>query len=275
MASGKMGKSSGSSISKFRLLLEDDPDVPRGFGYKSAWLAVQCAPLELTDALCLVETAPANWESGLEATESGGLFVTPQINGWCLATGWSLPTPNELSKDARLSTTFLALMAALESRFDDVQLFATHRVAEYHAWARARGGKLKRVFAWLGEQGAAVANTGQTTFEEMELGLPDVTGLSLEDTTDRLWEADEVNRSSPKPLPPKRTMAIVNPKTGETISISVASPPNNPMPDETTVTALAGLWSIDPTRIDEMSLPASVGIAGLLPAKFRPSSQGN
>lgn len=275
MAIRKVGKSSGSLISKFRLLLEDDPDAPRGFGHKSAWLAVQCAPRELADALSLVETAPANWESGLEATESGGIFITPQIKGWCLATGLSLPTPNELANDARLSTAFLTLMAALEGRFDDVQLFATHRVVEYHTWARARGGKLKRVFAWLGEQGAVVANAGETTVEEMELGLPDVTGLSLEDATDRLWEADDANQNSRRLPPPTETKTIQNPKTGETISISVACPPNDPIPGETTVTALAGLWSIDPTQIDEMPLPPSVGIAGLLPAHFRSLSLGN
>jgi hypothetical protein len=105
------------------------------------------------------------------------------------------------------------------------------------------------VFAYLGESGTVIANAGVTTADEMALGLPDVTGLSLDEATNRLFEADEGSEHQ-------------NGKSGGHARVSA-------IPYEETVTALAGQWSVNPSLIEDMGLPASVGLCGVLPARFR------
>jgi len=55
--------------------------------------------------------------------------------------------------------------------FPEVAYFSTHRVVEWHAWARAVKGKVVRRFAWLGESGATFWNEGKPTAAELQVGL--------------------------------------------------------------------------------------------------------
>ena len=66
---------------------------------------------------------------------------------------------------------FLPFLEDLGGRFGEVQYFGTHRVVDYHAWARASDGWVIRSYAWLGERGDVLQDVGPKTPEEEELGF--------------------------------------------------------------------------------------------------------
>src|SRR4051794_9881675 len=59
----------------------------------------------------------------------------------------------------------------LSDRFGEVQYFGTHRVVEYHAWAKALGGRVVRAYGWVGDRGEVLQDVGPKTPEEEELGF--------------------------------------------------------------------------------------------------------
>jgi hypothetical protein len=61
-------------------------------------------------------------------------------------------------------------LADLSSTFGEAHAYATHRVIEYHHWMLARNGILLRSFAYLGETGEVLSNTGPVTVTELKLG---------------------------------------------------------------------------------------------------------
>jgi hypothetical protein len=222
------------------------PDLPFGFGYKTSWIAVRGDTAQLAEALGLQNVVAANWDSGLFPARSsiGDLsarpvvFVTPQLSGWTMAVSLSLPALDEHATDEQLqgqaplgerSGRFIAMMQSLAARFDDVQYFGSYRVVSYVAWCRARGGKIERAFGYA--DGQLFANFGGTTPEEAKLGFPDLSGLSLDETTDKLFESDD---STNEELPAK----------------------------------LAGEWSINPLTLEEAGYPLSVGVAGYLSDQY-------
>ena len=62
-------------------------------------------------------------------------------------------------------------VANLSSAFGEAQAFATHRVIEYHHWMLAKSGHLIRCFAYIGETGRLLANTGTLTDAESKIKL--------------------------------------------------------------------------------------------------------
>lgn len=84
-----------------------------------------------------------------------------------------------------------------------------------------------------------MANVGAQTAEEAELGLADLTGLSLPDATERVY--------------------------GVTDDEDEEQEGDDAMPDEEDVVALAALWSLDPTQLAEQGQPPGVGLAARLP----------
>lgn len=56
-------------------------------------------------------------------------------------------------------------------RFGEAYYFGTHRVVEYHAWAKSVNGKLVRAYGYLGETGETIVNRGEISDAELENGL--------------------------------------------------------------------------------------------------------
>ncbi|MEU4423580.1 hypothetical protein AB0F81_23375 [Actinoplanes sp. NPDC024001] len=190
------------------------------FGYKIGWLAVpRRAPEEVAAAIGLSEPARVGWAEGVDGAYDAALFVCPPVAGWTLVAGTTL-------LEASMTPAWGTWLARLSEPLGEVQYFGTHRVIEYQAWWRARAGRLVRAFTFLGESGEVLANLGEQTAEEADLGLPYVDPAM---STDAFWDL-----------------------------------PGLVLPDESHVLALAGRWSIDPTALDEPAGPGE-GLLGRLP----------
>ena len=132
-----------------------------------AWFAVRAADSErVAQALGLRTVTEANWRNGLAAASTGGVFVTPPIDGVVFAAGRdAFPCPGEEAR--RVGEPLLRLAAA----FDEALWFATHDGVDYHGWAAARGPELLRGYAYDGDGAAVVWDEGPVTRAESELGF--------------------------------------------------------------------------------------------------------
>jgi hypothetical protein len=143
-------------------------------------------------------------------------------------------------------------------RFDDVQFYGSHRVVDFVAWARALNGKPVRIFSWTGSEGAVLENVGGQTPEEAKLGMANLTDLSPADAGDEIFRLAEQQDAEKE--------ALV--ATGLTLREAlrrVRQSSGSAFPGETDVVELAGLWSIDPSRLSEQDHPPSLGLAARLP----------
>ena len=114
--------------------VSDTPDRPLPFGYKTIWMAAASQdPQQVIRALGGRDIRRANWQTGLQAAaeEANCVFVSPCLDGFVLVIG--LPRFPE---------------QGLAGAFRQVQAFATHRVTEYHAWARWDSGTLERMYVY-------------------------------------------------------------------------------------------------------------------------------
>ena len=200
------------------------------FGPKNAWVAFhtgdQAAVLQ---ALPLRNPRPASWTEGLEAAYEYpfgcSVFVTPPIDGWTLCVG----LPLSAAVDAR-PPAFGDDAAAWAKQLDcEVQYFATHRVVEAHAWARARPTGLERAYAFVGESGEKVLEIGAPTAEERQLGFAffDPTSAEAEAQGEDYWGRQDLT-----------------------------------FPNEQHVLAVAGQWSVDPSLLEERGLEVAEGWIG-------------
>lgn len=144
--------------------------------------------------------------------------------------GWNLVAS---TKFLRLSSEvgWYAWLSGLSEWCDEVQFFGTYRIVEYQAWSRARRGRVERAFVFLGESGEVVTNVGEQTAAERELGLR---RLSEATPTDDLWAQDDPR-----------------------------------LPDESDVLAMAGRWSVDPSRLDGIAATGE-GLLGTLDTSSGP-----
>ncbi len=97
----------------------------------------------------------------------GACVRLPCISGWVLAASTVFPE----SGDVRHSDRCTPWLLRVGGDFPEVQFFCTHRVVEYHAWAKIVAGKVIRKYAYIGEQGLTVWNDGPPTAEELSLDL--------------------------------------------------------------------------------------------------------
>ncbi len=113
------------------------PAPPVAFGYKMAWFAVRATDaVRVAGALGFRQPQPCTWKTGVASAYAGDdVFLTPPVDGWTLALGVRL-SGDEADVAARLET--------LSREFGEAQYFGTHRVTEYHAWARSVDGRLVR-----------------------------------------------------------------------------------------------------------------------------------
>lgn len=233
------------------LMLDQTPDHPVSFGFKTNWFAVRTGDAARVIAtLGLTESQPANWNSGLtvlserrlKPDEKKYVFVSPSVRGWVLVTSNALPYPEGREGEARkkFNKNFEHLFTALSEVFSEVHFFGSYRVVDFVAWARSRDGRIERIAALA--EGEVIANFVNLTPEERSLGLLDVSGLSLEQAALAMRAAYEHPRSEHRYL----------------------------IPDEETPLLIAEAWGgINPDKLDEADLPDGVGILAVLPAHLR------
>lgn len=146
-----------------RVIPDAFPDKPQPFGYKSSWLCIKnTTPQQVVLALGLKNAVPANWASGM--SQQNKIFVSPVVRGYVLVIGYD--TFQGADADGEIKA-----LGTLAKAFSEVQCFATHRVVDFHTWARFVDGELVRAYGWLGESGEVYLNRGSITPEEQSLGF--------------------------------------------------------------------------------------------------------
>lgn len=207
--------------------IDAKPDRPISFGYKMAWLAILASDAaEVARSLPVENLEPANWLTGRWAAYEGRLFVTPSVQGWVLVACFKLPSLGERNHEQALIT----LMQTLSREFGEAQHFATHRVVEFHAWARYVHGSEVRAFAYLGERGETLVDRGPKTPGEIELNYNYFDERSPLVETEDYWGRDDLT-----------------------------------YPDEQHVMEVAGKWSINPTLLNESDAEPATGWVGDFP----------
>jgi hypothetical protein len=202
-----------------------EDNTPVSFGYKMGWLTIRSTDRDaVVETLRLADPTEATWKAGVEAVyrvfyqrfgRFSTVFVSPPVNGWTFVVGdWTMGTGEEQGVRA-----IQQLVSRASAAFGEAQAFATYRVIEYHHWMLAREGRLLRSFAYLGESGEVLADSGEPT--PVELGFHWYPP-SREDSD----EGDE------------------DPDAEEDL-----------LPDEEAVMKVAGAWSINPDLLE--TLPAS------------------
>lgn len=184
-----------------------------GFGYKQAWFVIQS---EFADALLAYFQCESptriDWIQGMaKAYEPNGdlAFRTPNLDNWTMLAGTSLFTFGETpGLGERLLESALAVGA-------EVQYFASHRVVEFHAWARALPDGTVRAYAYNGSRGETIEDRGIPSAEELALGYRFFDVRSPEASSDGYWERADLR-----------------------------------FPNEDDVMRLAGQWSLNPVELD-------------------------
>src|SRR5262249_11823286 len=128
--------------------------------------------------------AAYDWRDGGGAAYSGQVFVTPPLDGWVLFASKGFFRWLDGIDRARFTRLVPEISRHLGT---SVQFFATYRVAELHGWGWAERGRLVRAYAFLGERGETLLNTGEKTSEEVELGLNFFDPQSPEADQDGYW----------------------------------------------------------------------------------------
>lgn len=221
-------------LSETRIVYEQIPDRPAGFGYRMAWLAVRSRNTDaVVEALELVHPMPCNWKSGIGTVYDRYLgndhvFVSPPVNGWTFVVGLALPHP----ASAGFADKAPPLLERLGTEFVEVQYFYAYPPIDTFAWARLVDNRFIRVFAMTDT--GVVWNRGRATKEERALGL-------------KLFDFRGVRGRK-------------GDAGGEIILY----------PTEEHVLKLAERWSIDPTKLNAIDVPApGVGYIALAPIEWR------
>lgn len=146
---------------------DETPDTPVQFGYKTQWFVVKTENTdEIAKELNLTEIQASNWSTGIEGAYEGYYFITPPVKGWTLVVNSRMP-------DITVNTNEnpLRVIEKLSKKYGEAYYFGTHRVVEYHAWAKAINGGIVRAYGYLGESGETLINQGGLTTEELENNL--------------------------------------------------------------------------------------------------------
>ena len=204
--------------------IDATPDSPINFGYKMSWLAIKVSNAEeVIESVDIENVQPSNWHSGFVAAYNGHAFISPPVNGWVFVVSNKMLELG-YAPDAE---EWHSLMSRLSHEHGEVQYFGTHRVVDYHAWARFINGTESRAFAYLGERGEILVDRGARTVGEEELGYNYYDPDCLEAESESYWERDDLC-----------------------------------FPDEEHVMQVAGKWSINPNTLEELGLSKGVGWIG-------------
>ena len=218
-----------------RVVFEQAPDHPRSFGYRMAWLAVRSRDTQaVARALGLVAPEPCNWRSGI-----GTVYDAHLGNDHVFVSppvnGWTFVVGLSLPFPAGRSFADKAMpmLKNLNRSFVEVQYFFAYPPIDCFAWARLLEERVVRAFAIT--DAGVVWNRGRTTKEERALGL-------------KLFDFRGVRGRK-------------GDAGGEIILY----------PTEQHVLKLAERWSLDPTRLDGVTVSApALGLIALAPASWRP-----
>ncbi|MBY0261331.1 MAG: hypothetical protein K2Q20_03260 [Phycisphaerales bacterium] len=138
-------------------------DTPVPFGYKTQWLAVRSSdPSTVIRALNPRSVASHSWSAGLKSCDDSHWFVSPSVDGWTLVVG-ELPETDH--------SDFPKLLETMSREVGDTYYYGTHRVVDYHGWAKAQSGRIVRRFEYLGESGEYLSDLGERLPEEVSLGV--------------------------------------------------------------------------------------------------------
>jgi hypothetical protein len=160
------------------------PDRPQPFGYKGIWMVVKERPIgEIVQALGLQQTEPCNWANGV--WPGSRVFVSPPVKGWNFIVGLPFSMRTKTVADS-----VGPYIVELSKKLGIVNYFLSHRVTEFHIWARAENGKLLRGYCWLGETGETQWNEGEPAVER-ELGWKLIDENSQENDPDAVIPGEE------------------------------------------------------------------------------------
>ena len=123
-------------------------------------------------------------------------------------------------------------MVGLSKQFREAQLFASVRTSDAYLWARAVDGKVVRLFYEADGQRRVI---GEQTDVEKALGFSFFDSSSSESSQPGYWQRKDLT-----------------------------------YPNEECVVKIAGKWSIDPSKVDQMGLPPSLGLLGSPSASYPP-----
>lgn len=207
------------------------------FGYKTAWLAIKSKDTQaICDLIQLVDCNAANWEKGVQtALEGSGqrfpVYIAPPLAGWTLVlVGLNLVADNAQSRQ-QIET----LMCELSGAFGECQYFGSYRVVDYAAWFKAVDGEMVRGFSFA--DGEYHTNLGKTTKAELDIGLGDISDLSIQ----------ELNSLAPFPDDPNGVTR---------------------WPNEDDPLLIAEKWSINPLKINLIENGTKdIGILGSMEIK--------
>lgn len=195
--------------------VQDTPDSPCSFGYKMCWFAIPTRDsAKVITAFALKDTMRANWASGVQAVydDTTRVFVTPPVDGWTLVLGLGFPSFDS----AERTREFLGLIDKISTSFPEFYYFGTHRVVEFQSWVKVEGGKIQRAYAYLGERGETLYESGKKTDEEMALGFAFFDERSPEAESEEYFERTDLR-----------------------------------FPDEEDVMNIAAAWTIDTQTLDQ------------------------
>lgn len=166
---------------------------------------------------------------------NGFRSLTP-VDSWVFLVGQSLPSVPDGKR-------FDQMFATLAAKFSKVQYFGSYRVVGYDAWARARNGRIERVFAFVGDVGEVFANLGRQS--------PKV----IFDNAERI-DAEEQRMAAAGQDRPAAQKVLVRRQ-------------RHPVTSEEDTMAVAGAWSVDPSLLEQRHLAPSAGFVVVLPQTLR------
>lgn len=148
------------------------PEPAHGWAYETEWLAVRSDEvMPVLAALGLERARQVPWNEGVYPP-AGQVFITPPLDGWVLVQSGFLAFPSLGSAENHDYGPALRLLERLSDLpGGEAHYYGTHRLADGHAWAVARDGRVVRAFNIDGSRGEVGLARGDLTEAERALGL--------------------------------------------------------------------------------------------------------
>jgi hypothetical protein len=178
----------------------------------------------VAQAFNLTGVQPCSWNDGIDSTSRDLLFISPPVQNWIFVVG----RPAALFNKQMLGQTVPPLLNRLSARFGIAHYFATHRVVDYHVWARSEAGRFVRGYAYLGERDETLWDEGAPA-TEAELGLAFFDERSPEAQDPAYWERADLQS-----------------------------------PSEETVMQMARCWCLAPVDLTPQASPPALGQRGVI-----------
>jgi hypothetical protein len=217
-------RQAGLASQKEDLTLIVEPDSAVSFGYKCIWIAVKTNDKDrVAEILGVTNVMACNWKNGIHKAYENKVFISPTVGDWTLAIGWGLVDFNPKS-ELDETAGFKRKLDALSKEVGEAQLFATHRITDYHSWAKSINGKTVRYYSFIGERLENILIEGKPTPIESNLNLANT--FSEEAKDEKYFERADII-----------------------------------FPDEELVMQVAEAWSVNPTTLEgRKDISAGLGL---------------